>query len=432
MLTYDVQSCRELKKYISEGRRVVKEIESETLDDNPAIFKEYTTANPSTRAALDNQFKNMKTNARLLSKATWYEWRMKLLDGLQESLKDTTQGLQADDEALAKQFDVVEHALKESQEKREALEQEHRVLRARADELAGCDPEDLETARQRLQTVNEEIKSHSHDIEGQHESISDLDQQIAAAKKAKESASAATKDAYRQREASRGWSTAEIAKVQTRVNELVRTSGWKILGASGTQLHLEFEGVLELAFNAAAYLPLVQTHMDAKANTSPALSLTYAPKGQRRQDPSTTQRFFLQLLRAHLHSLDPAETHASVLLRVVAAGWESASRVEAQIKCLRRRCGVTVERIAGDEKLEVETVVLVPTSESRVDVTFGVDVAVKGEEVEASIGVRAETAYGRRVERAEMEKGLRKRVGGILGGSGERSEWTGAVESLKG
>ena len=93
-------SCRELKKYISEGRRIVKEIETDTFEENPPLFREYMSAAPDVKALMDNQFKNVKTHARLLSKAMWYEWRMKLQDGLEAGLLRISEGLDADEQLL--------------------------------------------------------------------------------------------------------------------------------------------------------------------------------------------------------------------------------------------------------------------------------------------------------------------------------------------
>ena len=61
MLELYQHSCRELKNYISEGRSIVKEIEADTYEDNPALFREYMDAAPDVKSIMDNQFKNVKT-----------------------------------------------------------------------------------------------------------------------------------------------------------------------------------------------------------------------------------------------------------------------------------------------------------------------------------------------------------------------------------
>ena len=86
-------SCRELKKYIHEGQEVVKQIEEETLVDNPLLFREYVSAAPDVRAIMDSQFKLLKTYARHQAKAVWYDWRQKLLTGVKDSLDKNHAGL---------------------------------------------------------------------------------------------------------------------------------------------------------------------------------------------------------------------------------------------------------------------------------------------------------------------------------------------------
>ena len=401
------------------------------MEENPLIFSQYTRASPSNRTTWDNQFKNMKTNARLLSKATWYEWRMKLLEGVRESLGDTSDDFQKDGEALDRQLDVVQDALTVTRERRTVLEREYELLQTRANELAACDPEDLETARERLQTVSQEIESNAHLLEKHIESMSNSDKELAIAKSVREAAQTATRDAHRQREECRGWSTDEVKKVQANVDNLVAATGWRILSTSGSQLALEMDGELILSFNSAAYLP---TAAKARSNTSvaPGLSLAYTAKQQRSSELSTSQRFFLQLLRAHLHSLAPSKTHASSLLHVVASGWGMARAAEAQLTLLRRRGGITAEQIAGDEKLVINSAVLLPASQSKVNVTFVLNATTRGDEVEAVVGASTACVYGKDFGSIDMNKILQKRTLRTLGEVGQSTgDWAEGVEALK-
>ena len=112
------------------------------------------SAAPRDRTVMDNQFKNMKAHARHLSKGMWYEWRMKLLDGLKEGLVHESQGLDQDERLLQEQEAAIRTVLPSLLEEHTALEQECSTLQTRANELANCDQEELRQARQQILSVD--------------------------------------------------------------------------------------------------------------------------------------------------------------------------------------------------------------------------------------------------------------------------------------
>lgn len=210
MLELYQHSCRELKKYIAEGRRMVKEIEADTLEDNPPLFQEYISATSDVRALMDNQFKNVKTHARLLSKAMWYEWRMKLQEGLREGLVKISSDMDGDYTTLQEQLEMVDSVLPELAATFEALEEERQNLEEAAQEIADCDPGDLESARG-------ELVSLDADIEAKKELIAELRLQFESAEASAESLSAKKESCLadiaqseKTRENCRGWSSSEV------------------------------------------------------------------------------------------------------------------------------------------------------------------------------------------------------------------------------
>lgn len=208
------QSCRELKKYISEGRRIVREIESETFEENPPLFREYMTAPPEFRVLMDNQFKNVKTHARLLSKAMWYEWRTKLQDGLREGLLKTAEGMDDDDRLLAKQQELLSSVLPDMVKRLEALEVEQENLEAAAHELADCDPKDLEDARAELAAVDDSIAEKSKTVAELGRELDESVGDIEALTAQKQQCLAEIREADKIREECRGWSSTEISKLK--------------------------------------------------------------------------------------------------------------------------------------------------------------------------------------------------------------------------
>jgi kinetochore protein Spc7/SPC105 len=203
-----------LKKYISEGRRIVREIETETFEENPPLFREYMTASPDFKVLMDNQFKNVKTHARLLSKAMWYEWRMKLQDGLKEGLLKTAEGMDNDDRLLMKQQELLSSVLPDMIKRLEELEREHEDLEAVAQELADCDPEDLEDARTQLAALDGSIAEKTRKLAELRRELDESVQDAETLAQQKQQCLEEIREADKIREECRGWSSEEISKLK--------------------------------------------------------------------------------------------------------------------------------------------------------------------------------------------------------------------------
>lgn len=163
---------------------------------------------------MDNQFKNVKTHARLLSKAMWYEWRMKLLEGLREGLVQIRNGMDEDAQVLSRQEGHVEALLPKLIEENERLQNEHRFLQAQADELASCDQDELRQAREQLATVDQDLQAKRRLADELEQELQAKEQSIQDAVERRDEYHAEIKEAERVRQESRGWKTSEVAALQ--------------------------------------------------------------------------------------------------------------------------------------------------------------------------------------------------------------------------
>jgi kinetochore protein Spc7/SPC105 len=214
MLELYQHSCRELKKYISEGRRIVREIETETFEENPPLFREYMSSTPDVKAMMDNQFKNVKSHARLLSKAMWYEWRMKLQDGLKEGLVKIAEGMAEDGRVLSEEQKLLSSVAPSITARFESLTEEHYNLELAARELADCDPTDLESARSELAAVESDIEMKTRRIAELRQQLEESEVGIKRLTEQKQQCHEEIKEAERIREECRGWSTKEISALK--------------------------------------------------------------------------------------------------------------------------------------------------------------------------------------------------------------------------
>ena len=196
----------------------------DTFEDNPPLFREYMSAPPDVRAIMDNQFKNVKTHARLLSKAMWYEWRMKLLDGLKEGLSRIGDDFLQDAKTLSQQEQMLEPIIPNLVQEHEKLEAEANLIQSRADELANCDQEELQDARDKLALVEDEIESKCKQVEELQAQLAQHEEGIEQATERKSDCLLEIQAAEQVCEECRGWTIAEVAALKGTSNADARQS----------------------------------------------------------------------------------------------------------------------------------------------------------------------------------------------------------------
>lgn len=209
-----IQACHELKNYISEGRKTVREIETETFEENPPLFREYISAPADIKIIMDNQLKNVKTHARLLSKGMWYEWRMTLLATLKDGLFKTAEGMIEDEEMLDRQIELLDSIYPQLTQQAELLELKEAELESAAEELANCDLEELGDARQQLIAVDADVEAKKQLIADLRKQLQGKEAEIATALERKQLCLEDIREAEKIREECRGWSSNEISMLK--------------------------------------------------------------------------------------------------------------------------------------------------------------------------------------------------------------------------
>ncbi|KAF4974146.1 hypothetical protein FZEAL_8911 [Fusarium zealandicum] len=422
MLELYQHSCRELKKYISEGRRIVKEIESDTFEDNPPLFREYMAATPDIKTLMDKQFMNVKNHARLLSKAMWYEWRMRLQDGLKQGLLTIDEGMEADKESLDKQKSLIDSVLPAVMARYQSLVEESGNLEEVARELADCDPSELEAAR-------EELSSLDQDIEHKKKRIAELREQFQASEVEVEDLTAQKhkcvediKESEKIREECRGWTSTEVNNLKARVNDIEKEHGWAVTGISGTVLSMVYKREIEIVFDIASF----QMH---QANST--IDLWYiADSRERNALPKTAEKeFFLQCIRDHVRALPQSRTEVSRLLGTVRLAWDKANKVSSQVSRLNAVFPTTVEKTSDTSVAVVTSLLLVPL-ETRLEIKLNLYGESGPEGLDVAIAQEAKVVYGENFNVSKVAEFLETKVGKVVG-TGEE-DWSQAMAELHG
>lgn len=427
MLELFQHSCHELKRYISEGRKVVKEIEAETAEENPPLFQEYATATPDMKSFMDIQFKNIKTNARLQSKGIWYEWRHALLEGLKTGLVKIQKGFTSDAARLAMQEELIRKVLPDLQGRFETLSEEEEQLRGTAEEIAKSNPEDLKEAREVLVALDADLEAKKAMIADLRAQIAEKDAGIQSAAERKESYLEDIKEAEKIREECRGWTATEIQTLKKRVEALEHEYGWTVTGVQGTTVSLSFRGELELVFDISSFKTSSEGGDTPQQNSR--IDLWYIA-ANREVDPeplTPEKKFFIDSIRDHIRALAQSETSVKQLLDSISTGWEAAVKVVSEIKSLNRQYPTIVEK-TGDSSIKVCSSMLLKGLRSKVlceyHISTAADVEGKAEKgLNVSIVASAKAVYGERFNEDSMMRFLNR---GIEEGRG----WAEVVRDL--
>ncbi|KAK5194956.1 hypothetical protein LTR96_010715 [Exophiala xenobiotica] len=449
-------ATRELKSYISTGRKIIRSIEAETLAEQPPLFREYLDARPDVKVVMDNQFRNGKANARLQSKEGWYQWRGQLVEGLKTGLEGIKQGMTADLELLRQQQEhlatVVPCLLQEQSE----LQDQANSLRQSLEELDSADHEALVSCRDQLRRADEHHLQKSAHLEDLQQQMREKDEALVSAADYRAELQDQIAESERVREENRVFPVADVLAVKAKVEALQKQTAWCLLTAEeevdepnelGPAFVMRYKGELQLFFYPQAFqckLADSGRRRSGRKSTSVSgpsapISLTYAPEQEDSEaglsELPTEKRFFLQMIRSQLHAfamMPKGAITAKTLLSTVSKGWDLACRVSEEMRLLNL-LGITTASILGDEKLGVKIVLLLPT-QGRVDIQFAVTVTILNDgEVVGSSNVTATAVYGLAMEllagkNRKVQNALSKEVETRTLGEGA---WVNAVHGFK-
>lgn len=187
---------------------------------------------------------------------------------------------------------------------------------------------------------------------------------------------------------------------------------------------MTYKSQLQLFFHPAAFEVPSQS---AKSRPNAPISLQYIAQDreQRPKELTTTLRFFLQLLRASLQALPQCTTGVADLLNLVSNGWSTAISVaEAERKLSIE--SMADSRIVSDERLAIESTLLLPKVRTKVRVAFEILAAVgEGLQLSTTTEARAWVVYGEQYNEENMTKFVRERVERVAEG------WSGAVREIR-
>ncbi|KIX00454.1 uncharacterized protein Z518_10594 [Rhinocladiella mackenziei CBS 650.93] len=414
-------ATRELKSYISTGRKIIRSIEVETLAEQPPLFREYVDARPDVKMVMDNQFRNGKANARLQSKEGWYQWRAQLVEGLKTGLEGINQGMNADLDLLQKQQHLLDDVMPKLLHEHSALQHQSASLQQSLAELDSVDHEALNHCRRQLQKADEYYLQRSALLDMLQQQINEKDEALVAAAELKTEMKDQIAEADRVREENKGWPVADVLVLKSKVKGIEEQTGWQLVTAEGAvdehdefgpALTMSYKGDLRLFFYPQAFqckeasVPRRRSGRKSASTSGPTapISLTFASSQGERENTiaerPTEKRFFLQMIRSQLHAftmMPKGSVSPKTLLSTVSQGWDLACKVSEELRLLNL-VGITTASILSDEKLGVRIILMLP-GKGRVDVEFVIAATILNDgDVVSTTNVNANAIWGSALE----------------------------------
>ncbi|CCG82407.1 Putative uncharacterized protein [Taphrina deformans PYCC 5710] len=406
MLEMYQHSCRELTRYITEGRAMCEEIESDMNDQNPELFDQYRRAGPAEKRDLEGKFKELKTTARLSAKGVWYVWRENLLSNVLVPLKKNLADLEKE-AARLQEFE------EKATPKFEQVQREYDELKAKVDELVreedlydSYDHEEAAKLAETIEAQEAQMAIDAAEIERLKAQDAQLDAELAAIDLEYDQKLAEVKHLEAQVEKHRGYSASEIQEMQLEYRRLVESTGVCVLHVTDSAIQLVMDDSL-----------LVDLSL---ADLSVTLRLTESAAD------NVVQEYYITQLRQSLGEMAASSSPAAHnKIRHIRDRWTAVGRLMQELEAVESAHPLAV-RVTEDDNLEATATVLLSASRTKFLVHLTSTPSLSLED--CALAVEVEVKYGG-LDGAKVQRHVQARLHGQASQGRRTAGWL--LESLR-
>lgn len=171
-------STKEMHKRINQSKELVKEMEQDTNEEAPRLFKEFFESSSDKQLEMIQKFRMMKIYARLVARNTWLRWRQQLIQQVTDEL-EKRQKIRENDERIVRRkvlelservggvkdvealnsVEAMKKVKNQVKEKFEAMKRRLEKLKAERQKLKNITDEKVEKIKTRYHATKEVLKS---------------------------------------------------------------------------------------------------------------------------------------------------------------------------------------------------------------------------------------------------------------------------------
>ncbi|RUP45638.1 Spc7 kinetochore protein-domain-containing protein [Jimgerdemannia flammicorona] len=245
--------CQELSRYIEEGKTAVQKIEEDVGENNPHFFHEYLDGSADLRDFMEQRFKLIKTHSRLSAKENWYDWRDKLVTDVNEVLKKNLEHLQRDKKYVNQFSQQLEEVMPEVETYHTELKRRYLEAKAREEEIAKCDKEQLQGLEEAIEEQKEQLTIFGKELQGLETHESELTAKVEKMEEEKKEILATIEKANAICEESKCVTQEDLDKARSEYTRVIAMHGWVPVRVSVSLLELVFDNALRVRIDLAKF-----------------------------------------------------------------------------------------------------------------------------------------------------------------------------------
>lgn len=385
MLESLAQACRELKKSVSDGSLVLKDIEEKFVESPPDLVRELLSlSNEAEKREMESQFKLQKQAARAIAREGYLGWCLDNQYGPEiiAALTKTRDALQGDvDTVEGDAARMRQDILPALRERRDMLRDQVARFRARQATIDATPAADLEVLHSGMAELLPELQSRRAVQREKTAALERIRGKLQEDLARKADLERSIESHRRVCEQIQGYTRAEASRLAAEIRHIERLHLWKVRAASLGKLHLEHDGVFDIviALGARGQVESVELAVGVGVGVDGIGILT-------RQVAASLQTEFALVQEQLAAAAADAAADTSMdsiqvpqLVRHVSTVWTSVRHLQSEIKRLGMLYPLVIhadndsDGVTASPRSVVSADILLPAHRTRLSLTFDVD-----------------------------------------------------------
>ncbi|CAE6456637.1 unnamed protein product [Rhizoctonia solani] len=349
-------AAKELKEYISNGKKAIRILEEDLDANNPYLFKEYLASGEEDRRALEETLGGHKEAMRMRSKMSWYKWRHNFVTEMQTAADRETELLQQELESLRAIGTQLTEPIPSLREQHAKLKAQLAAERAAVGAAKDCDPEIMSELKVGIAEQSSQIESYKTDIQSSTAKLEKLKAKLEEA----ESDKRALQDQIRvhQEKLDALHPTVEIVNLREEFDKLQRLHLWYAVKLDEKFIELRYDDHYRVQMECVAFKPI----------PSGCRILVIPPKGKQTDEFPVLSDLVLDLAQAMIRQA--TNLNLKKVVRMLGRLWTSVSHLRCNLRLLAMKYPVTITRADCGFGFKATTRVRFPSAKGLAKITF--------------------------------------------------------------
>ncbi|CAE7079807.1 unnamed protein product [Rhizoctonia solani] len=323
-------AAKELKEYISNGKKAIKILEEDLDANNPYLFKEYLASGEEDRRAIEETLGGHKEAMRMRSKMSWYKWRHNFVSEMQLAADRETELLQQDLESLQAIGTQLTEPIPSLREQHAKLKAQLAAERAAVEAAKDCDPEIMSELKVGISEQSAQIESYKADIQSSTAKLEKLKLKLGEAETDKRALQDQIRDHQEKLDALHP--TVEIVNLREEFNKLQRLHLWHAITLEEKLIELRYDDHYKVQMECVAFQPI----------PSGCRILVIPSKGKQVDEFPVLSELVLDLAQAMIRQV--TDLNLKKVVRMLGRLWTSVSHLRCNLRLLAMKYPVTITR----------------------------------------------------------------------------------------